>query len=155
VRLAAAIALVLVAVGGSTARAERPAKGAAIGVYEVKYDEVGNSCTQVGMSMAGRGTVTLKNKKGKLLVDIERIPSMLGTLPRADGKINARSKLGPSTIDGLDGQFSVVGRVSDGMLQLVFVAEYFHKRKPYCTQSWNVSGLRQSELDKKRPASAG
>ena len=153
-RVAAAIALVVLAVGASPARAERPAQGAAIGVYEVKYDEVGNSCTQVGMSRAGRGTVALKNKKRKLLVDIERIPSMVGVMPRADGKINARSKLGPSTIEGLDGQFSVVGRVSDGMLQLVFVAEYFHKRKPYCTQSWNVSGLRQSELEKKRRASA-
>ena len=78
-----------------------------------------------------------------------QVAGMVGASPGRDGKLKAASKLGPSTIDGLDGRFSVSGRVSDGMMQLVFVAEYFHKRKPFCVQSWNVSGLRQSELEKK------
>jgi len=138
------------AVAPATARADEPT----VGIYEVKYDEVGNTCTQVGMTMT-RGTVTLRLKKGKLHVDIERIPSMTGTAPARDGKLKAQSKLGPSTIEGLDGRFSVVGRASDGMLQLVFVADYFVKRRAYCTQSWNVSGIRQSELEKKRAPSSG
>jgi hypothetical protein len=145
----AAVSLVLgggVLAAPSSARAEDPA----LGVYEVKYDEVANSCTQVGMSMM-RGTVTLKMKKGKLVVDIERIPTLRGKPPAKDGKINTQSALGPSTIEGLDGKFSAIGRASDGVLELLFVAEYFHKRKPYCTQSWNVSGLKQSELEKKKP----
>jgi hypothetical protein len=143
--------LVAAVVGGVVAAAS-PARAdsAALGVYEVKYDEVANSCTQVGMSMM-RGTVTLKMKKGKLVVDIERVPTLRGKPPAKDGKVNAQSALGPSTIEGLDGKFSAVGRASDGVLEILFVAEYFHKRKPYCTQSWNVSGLKQSELDKKKP----
>jgi len=117
------------------------------GVYEVKYDEVSNNCTQVGMSMA-RGTLKVDLRKGNLAVDIERIPVMTGA-PAKAGKIKAQSKLGPSTIEGLDGKFSVAGRVDDGVIQLVFVAEYYVKGKPFCTQSWNVSGLKKTELDKK------
>jgi hypothetical protein len=143
--------MLVVAVAAALMGAASPALAdAALGVYEVKYDEVANSCTQVGMSMM-RGTVTLKMKKGKLVVDIERIPTLRGKPPGKTGKVNAQSALGPSTIEGLDGKFSAIGRASDGVLELVFVAEYFHKRKPYCTQSWNVSGLKQSELDKKKP----
>lgn len=142
--VSASIAIVALVIAPPTASADEDIAG----VYEVKFDEVANSCTQVGMTM-GRGTVTLKRKRGKLVVDIERIPNMVGSLPR-DGKLKAESKLGPSTIEGLDGKFSVVGRAGDGMLQLVFVADFFVKRKPYCTQSWNVAGLKQSELDKKR-----
>lgn len=142
-----AIAVVIGAVAiGALAPAVAHADRAVIGVYEVKYDEVANSCTQVGMSMM-RGTLALRMKKGKLVLDMERVPSMSGKPPRA-GKINVQSRLGPSTIDGLDGKFSAIGRATDGVLRLVFVAEYFHKRRPYCTQSWNVSGLKQSELNK-------
>jgi hypothetical protein len=143
----ASILAVAVAVATLLAPAVARADDAVIGVYEVKYDEVANSCTQVGMSMM-RGTLQLKMKKGALVVDIERVPTMRGKPPR-DGKFNAQSRLGPSTIEGLDGKFSAIGRATDGVLQLVFVAEYFHKRRPYCTQSWNVSGLKQSELKKK------
>ena len=82
-------------------------------------------------------------KKGTLVVDIERVPLMNGAAPRG-GKLRAASKLGPSSIQGLDGKFSVAGRVDNGVLQLVFVAEYYVKTKPLCTQSWNVSGLRQA-----------
>ena len=116
------------------------------GVYEVKFDEVSNNCTQNSTSLQ-RGTVNVDTKKG-VTVDIERMPSMTGATPKA-GKIKAASKLGPSNIDGLDGKFSVAGRADDGVIQLVFVAEYYLKGKPFCTQSWNVSGLKKNELDKK------
>jgi hypothetical protein len=146
--LAVALAVVLAVPGAAAAEA----RGDAVtGVYEVKYDDVGNTCTQGGISLL-RGTIEVKVKKGRLHVEIDRVAGMTGAPPGPGGKLKAASKLGPSTIDGLDGRFSVSGRVSDGMLQLVFVAEYFHKRRPYCTQSWNVSGLRQSELEKKRTA---
>jgi len=111
------------------------------GTYDVKYDEVSNNCTNVGQSFT-RGTLKIDEKKG-LVVNIDLVPIMQGSEPKA-GKLKATSKLGPSVIQGLDGKYSVAGRVDDGVLQLVFVAEYYVKSKPLCTQSWNVSGLRQS-----------
>ena len=62
--------------------------------------------------------------------------------------LKATSKLGPTSIEGLDGKFSVAGHVDDGVLSLVFVAEYYAQKKPLCTQSWNISGLR-SDGEKK------
>jgi hypothetical protein len=117
-----------------------------VGTYDVKYDEVSNNCTDVGITF-GRGTLAIDNRKGTLVVDIERVPLMNGATPHG-GKLRAQSKLGPSSIQGLDGKFSVAGRVDNGVLQLVFVAEYYVKTKPLCTQSWNISGLRQTPAAK-------
>jgi hypothetical protein len=116
-----------------------------VGTYDVKYEEMSNNCTNIGMAL-GRGTLKIETRSASnLIVDIERIPLMAG-VPAKHGKITAKSKLGPTSIQGLDGVFSVAGRVSgpDGMLALVFVAEYQAKGKPLCTQSWNVSGVRQN-----------
>jgi hypothetical protein len=116
-----------------------------VGTYDVKYEEMSNNCTNVGMAL-GRGTLRIDIRAGSsLVVDIERIPIMSGV--PAKGKITAKSKLGPTSIQGLDGTFSVAGRVTggDGVLQLVFVAEYQAKGKALCTQSWNVSGVKQSK----------
>jgi hypothetical protein len=117
----------------------KPAETGIAGTYDVKYDEVSNNCTQTGMSFT-RGTLTIETKKD-IAVRIDLVPTMLGSEPRA-GKLKAQSKLGPSVIQGLDGKFSVAGRVDDGVLQFVFVAEYYLKGKPLCTQSWNVSGVK-------------
>jgi hypothetical protein len=126
---------------GSVARADdNPA-----GTYDVKYEEMSNNCTNVGMTL-GRGILKIEIKtSSSLVVDIERIPLMNGV--PAKGKITAKSKLGPTSIKGLDGTFSVAGRFSgsDGVLQLVFVAEYQAQGKALCTQSWNVSGVKQGK----------
>jgi len=116
------------------------------GTYDVKYEEMSNNCTNVGMTL-GRGVLKVEVKGSTLVIDIERIPLMNGV--PAKGKITARSKVGPTSIQGLDGTFSVAGRAaSDGFLQLVFVAEYQVKGKPLCTQSWNISGVKQSSSTK-------
>jgi hypothetical protein len=115
---------------------------AVIGTYDVKYEEMSNNCTNVGMTLA-RGQLKIEVKSNTLVIDIERVPLMSG-IPTKNGAVNAKSKLGPTSIQGLDGTFSIGGRVSgnDGMLQLVFVAEYQAKGKALCTQSWNVTGVR-------------
>ena len=51
-------------------------------------------------------------------------------------------------IAGLDGKFSIAGRSQEGMLQLVFVVEYFDKSKPFCSQSWNIAGIRRADEPK-------
>jgi hypothetical protein len=138
-------AFLVATLAAPAARADRGGKGeqkdaAGIGgIYDVKYDEVSNNCTQTGMSFT-RGTLTIETKK-EITVRIDLVPTMTGSEPRA-GKLKATSKIGPSVIQGLDGRFSVAGRVDDGVLQFVFVAEYYVKGKPLCTQSWNVSGVR-------------
>jgi hypothetical protein len=112
------------------------------GDYDVKYDEVANNCTDTGMNLA-RGTVKLSIKgKDNIVVDIERMPVMSGSISKSR-KFKAASKLERTSIQGLDGKFSSAGRVDDGVLQIVLIAEYYVDKKPLCTQSWNVSGVRK------------
>ena len=140
--------------GATTILVASPAfadKSEVAGTYDVKYDEVSNNCTNVGMTFT-RGTLKVEQKK-TVSVNIDNVPIMVGSEPKA-GKLRAQSKLGPSVIQGLDGKFSVAGRVDDGVLQLVFVAEYYIKTKPLCTQSWNVSGVRQASTPGKSSTDA-
>jgi hypothetical protein len=132
--------VVALAALGSVARADDSPGG----TYDVKYEEMSNNCTNVGMTL-GRGVLRIEVRGTNLIVDIERIPIMNGV--PAKGKITAKSKLGPTSIKGLDGTFSVAGRFSgsDGVLQLVFVAEYQAQGKALCTQSWNISGVKQGK----------
>ncbi|HEV7559190.1 MAG TPA: hypothetical protein VGO00_27135 [Kofleriaceae bacterium] len=134
------VAVALVALGSVARADDNPG-----GTYDVKYEEMSNNCTNVGMTL-GRGVLRIEIKSStSLVVDIERIPLMNGV--PAKGKITAKSKLGPTSIKGLDGTFSVAGRFSgsDGVLQLVFVAEYQAQGKALCTQSWNISGVKQGK----------
>lgn len=112
------------------------------GRYEVKYEEVTSNCQNTGMVLV-RGVLELAKRKAMTVaVDIDRIPLMVGSAAKA-GRVKATSKLGPTSIQGLDGRFSVAGSINDdGLLSMVLVAEYYVKNKAYCTQSWNVSGLR-------------
>jgi len=134
------VVVALVALGSVAGADDNPG-----GTFDVKYEEMSNNCTNVGMTL-GRGVLRIEIKTStSLIVDIERIPIMNGV--PAKGKITAKSKLGPTSIKGLDGTFSVAGRFSgsDGVLQLVFVAEYQANGKALCTQSWNVSGVKQGK----------
>lgn len=124
------------------------------GRYEVKYEEVTSNCENTGMSML-RGVFEIEKKKAATVsVDIDRIPLMVGSAARG-GRVKATSKLGPTSIQGLDGRFSVAGTVNeDGVLQMVLVAEYYLNKKAYCTQSWNVSGLRAGDPPKAKKTDA-
>lgn len=140
----AATALVLsaavLATGVSTARAD--AADVVAGRYEVKYEEVTSNCQNTGMVLL-RGVVDVNKRKAlTVAVDIERIPLMVGSAAKG-GRVKATSKLGPTSIQGLDGRFSVAGSINeDGVVSMVLVAEYYVKNKAYCTQSWNVTGVR-------------
>ena len=116
------------------------------GSFDVKFDEMGHNCSPPPVAL-GRGKVNIASnaKKSSLTVNIETIPEMVG-VPQKGGKVNAKTvKVVPTTVQGLDARYSIAGKVDDGgMLQLVLVAEYIKQadKKPYCTQSWNVTGLR-------------
>jgi hypothetical protein len=114
------------------------------GAYDVKFQEMSTNCSPVPASYT-RGTVKIDVSKSSLRVNIETIPQMIG-VPAKSGKINAKMpKKAAFTVQGLDVKSTVSGRVDDnGVLQLVLVSEYtrIDNGKPYCTQSWNLSGVR-------------
>ena len=116
------------------------------GAYDVKFEEMSTNCDPVRFTYT-RGIVTIATAKSSLRVNIDTIPQMAG-VPAKSGKITAKTlKKLPTTVDGIEGKYSVSGRVDDsGVLQLVLVAEFTKtgEKKTLCTQSWNVSGVRQA-----------
>jgi hypothetical protein len=145
-------ALMVVASFASPADAQKKKADAGesvLGTYEVRYEEVSSNCSQTSISMT-RGTLDITKAKKQIVVDIQRFPLMYGT-PGKGGRVRASSKIAPSSIDGVDGKFSVAGRVDEGLISLVFVAEYYVDGKPLCSQTWNVSGQKtQSATAKKK-----
>jgi hypothetical protein len=118
----------------------------ATGSYEAQFEQIGSNCEH-SISYPQRGIVKIEIKSGDLQVDIERTPLMLGK-PRKDGKVNAKSRPGHTRVEGMDGVFTVAGRVtSEGMLSLTLIGEYQAGGKPLCTQSWTLSG-QKAKLDK-------
>ena len=116
------------------------------GSYDVKFEEMGHNCNPPPVAL-GRSKLVIgvPAKKNAILVNIETIPEMNG-IPQKGGKVNAKSaKVLPTTVVGLDAKYSIAGKIDDaGILQLVLVAEYIKHddKKPYCTQSWNVTGAK-------------
>ena len=132
-----AIALVLLASG--TAFAEDVQ-----GVYDVKYEQMASNCPSSLSFKNGELKIDVKAKS--LVVNIETVPQMVGVVDPAKGKINAQTKKSaPTLVEGMDGKFSVAGRVQSGVLQLMFVGEYSTKGKALCTQSWNITGARRDD----------
>jgi len=121
-------------------KGDKPADVA--GTYDVRYEEVSSNCSTTSIALA-RGTLDITKKGKQVIVDIQRFPLMYGA-PAKGGKVRATSKVGKSSIEGVDGKFSVAGRVDEGLIQLVFVAEYYVEGKPLCSQTWNVSGQKST-----------
>jgi hypothetical protein len=142
----AVLVAVLLATAG-LAHADDPVTGS----YEAKFEQIGNNCEH-SITYPPRGTIKIEVKGGDLQVGIERTPLMLGK-PRKDGKINAKSRPGHTAVEGMDGVFTVAGRVTpeDGMLSLTLIGEYQAGGKPLCTQSWSLSGLKARTDEPARP----
>ena len=120
------------------------------GVYDVQFEESGSTCNPPPVAL-GRAKLTIEVKKGVVTVNTDLIPLMTGTVQKEKGKIAAKTtKIVGTTVQGLSAKYSTAGRVDGGMLQLVMTAEYIRQDtgKPYCTQAWNVSGLRGDAKDK-------
>jgi hypothetical protein len=134
----AVLALVVTAGAAATAHADELVAGS----YDVKFEQVSTNCEHP-LAYPQRGSIKIELKGGDVQVDIDRTPIMVGK-PAKTGKLSARSpKPGHTPIEGMDGVFSVAGRITgEGMLSLVMVGEYQTAGKPLCTQSWNLSGLR-------------
>jgi hypothetical protein len=115
------------------------------GVYDVKYEEVSTNCQSPLKYPHGKMEVKI-TRGTSITVDIDRTPLMLGSVGK-NGKISAKSKSGPTSLDGMNGVFSVAGKISpEGMLTLVMVGEYSAGGKALCSQSWNVVGSKSEPI---------
>jgi len=138
-----AVLVLVLAAAAAPAHAEELA-----GSYEVKFEQVSSNCEHP-LAYPQHGAIKIEIKGGDLHVDIDRTPLMVGK-PTKTGKVSAKSpRPGHTPIEGMDGVFSVAGRVTnEGLLSLVMIGEYQTAGKPLCTQSWNVSGLRSDKPKK-------
>lgn len=112
------------------------------GTYNVKFEKVSNNCSQTGMNLEKAAVEFIRRKGRTLKVAIPMVPIMKGSVSNG-GKFRAAAKKGKTGIKGLDGKFSSSGRVTDGLLQMILIAEYFRGNQPLCTQSWNATGRRE------------
>src|SRR4051812_22134393 len=81
------------------------------GTYEVKYEEVSTNCTTQRLTYPP-GVLKVKVRGNSMIVDIDRTPEMVG-VPQKNGKVSAQSKPGSTMIGGMDGVFSVAGRITE------------------------------------------
>src|SRR5262252_10737280 len=106
------------------------------GSYQLKFEQVSNNCEHP-IAHPQHGSLKIEVHGSTLQVNIERTPLMVGKQTR-NGNISAKSRLGHTPIQGMDGVFSVAGRITyESTLSLVMIGEYQASGKPLCTQSWN------------------
>lgn len=135
-------AVVSVAGAGGVALADDLA-----GSYDVKLEEQSTNCSPPPVAFRV-STVRIDIKQKSLTVNIDTIPQMTG-IDNGTSKISAKTlKVAATTVQGLDGKYSIAGRQVDGLLDLLLVAEYSTKGKPYCTQSWRVTGNKAAAVPK-------
>ncbi len=113
------------------------------GTFDVKFDEAGSTCSPPPVTYK-TGKVIIEEKKPGVVVNIETVPQMVGG-PAKKGSFKA------TTVQGLDAVYKISGRVDEsGVVALVLVAEYQANKKAYCTQSWNISGVRSTDTPAKK-----
>jgi hypothetical protein len=117
------------------------------GTYDVKFEQVSHNCDHP-LAYPLHGALKIEVKGADVRIEVEHTatiqptPLMIGKAAKG-GKVSAASRPGHTPVEGMDGTFSVAGRVtSEGMLALVMVGEYQAGGKPLCTQTWNLSGVR-------------
>jgi len=120
------------------------------GTFDVKFEEAGSTCSPPPVTYR-TGKVVLEEKKPGVIVNIETIPEMIGG-PAKKGSFKATTSTAKATtVQGLDAVYKISGRVDDnGVIAVVLVAEYQANKKAYCTQSWNISGVRADTPAKKK-----
>ncbi|HTE52708.1 MAG TPA: hypothetical protein VK698_17770 [Kofleriaceae bacterium] len=144
----ALIAAALPLAGGARAAAAQPRPAPArpeprmAGKYAATFQEVSNNCNGMGMSLREVTIELSQSGERAMVVTVPSVPIMRGVANRG-GKFKADARRGKTAIQGVDGRFSVAGRVDAKGIQLLFIAEYYRGTKPMCTQSWNASGPRR------------
>jgi len=111
-----------------------PALAQEAGTFKAKFTKVVDNCDK-GLDLS-KASLSIATKDRTITVRIDALPPLTGKAGKR-GKLRAESK---GTSNGMDVRYGLNGRVSDGELQAVFVAEYFTGKTPVCTQSFRVVG---------------
>jgi len=120
------------------------------GTFDVKFEEAGSTCSPPPVTYK-TGKIVIEEKKPGVVVNIETVPQMVGGLPKKGSFKATTSTAKATTVQGLDAVYKISGRVDEsGVVAVVLVAEYQANKKPYCTQSWNISGVRAADAPKKK-----
>jgi hypothetical protein len=115
------------------------------GSFEVKFEEAGSTCSPPPVTYR-TGKIVIDEKKPGVVVNIETVPQMVGG-PAKKGSFKASTSTAKATtVQGLEAIYKISGRVDEtGVIAVVLVAEYQANNKAYCTQSWNISGVRSAD----------
>jgi hypothetical protein len=111
------------------------------GVYDVKFETMASDCNPPPVAL-GRGKLTIGSKKGTLTLDVGPIPQLAGCEAN-EGKVTFRSnRVFGTTVVGLLAKYSATGDAKGGKIDLMLIADYIKQTdsKPYCKQSWKVTG---------------
>ncbi|MCP4444451.1 MAG: hypothetical protein GY811_03790 [Myxococcales bacterium] len=111
-----------------------PALAQEAGSYKTTFKKVVDNCEK-GLDLS-KASLTISKTERTISVSIDSLPTLTGKAGKR-GKLRAESK---GSSNDMNVRYGFNGRVSDGELQAVFVAEYFTGKKPVCTQSFRVIG---------------
>lgn len=119
------------------------------GTFDVKFEEAGSTCSPPPVTYR-TGKIVIDEKKPGVIVNIETVPEMVGGPPKKGSFKATTSTAKATTVQGLDAVYKISGRVDEsGVIAVVLVAEYQANKKAYCTQSWNISGVRLQDTTAK------
>ncbi len=132
-------ALLVLLAGAGTAAAQSAGER-----YDVTFEGVTSNCTKDRVLALAKGTLVISSTDKEIKLRLERtavtMPELIGS-QRRGGKIKADATA--TDAQGRRQRIMASGRVEDGALQLLFIAElYDDKGGSLCSQSWNVTGKR-------------
>lgn len=131
----AAVALAFMAL----ARPAAAEGGEIAGSYRIGFTQAADNCDDEALTLE-RSRLTIESQDGEgIAVKLPDVAAMRGK-ERANGQFRAEARSDDSPIDGTEAHYSVAGRVNEGEMRIVFIAEYYRDDKPLCTQSWGGEG---------------
>jgi hypothetical protein len=132
-------ALLVLLAGAGTAAAQSAGER-----YDVTFEGVTSNCTKDRVLALAKGSLVISSTDKEIKLRLERaavtMPELVGS-QRRGGKIKADATA--TDAQGRRQRLTASGRVEDGAIQLLFIAElYDDKGGSLCSQSWNVTGKR-------------
>jgi hypothetical protein len=131
-------ALLLLVAGAGSAAAQSAER------YDVTFEGVTSNCAKDRELALAKGSLVINSTDKEIKLRLERtavtMPELVGS-QRRGGKIKADATA--TDAQGRRQRITASGRVEDGAIQLLFIAElYDEKGGSLCSQSWNVTGKR-------------
>lgn len=132
-----AIPLLILLLAAPALAGSRPPEGD----YDVTFTRAGSTCDPNPTDF-DKGIVTFTRSGKKVKVVVPLLGTLRGTVKK-EGAFEATSRRGSSGVAGIDGEYALSGTAKDADVELVIVARYFVKGRPYCETSWNARGSKK------------